>query len=168
MNTQVEVDLAEMYARKMHKNQMYGTNPYTFHLEMVVMILKIHGFDSPDLFIGAWLHDVIEDQNIPKEALIALFGDKAFNMIRACTDPKGLPNRKERKIRVYKKLQEFPEAIPIKLADRIANMMMSKFNRPDKFKMYMKEHNEFVKALGHPYTMADGSMWKHLDSLART
>lgn len=63
MNTE-RIDKAMSLAYKYHEGQMYGDNPYTYHLESVAnKVMELYPNDSylEELIVVAWLHDILED-----------------------------------------------------------------------------------------------------------
>ncbi len=133
---------AEMVARVHHANKMYDIYPYIKHVLDVVEVLKRHGYSGDDLIAGA-LHDTIEDSDLTYNKINKAFGLVVAEIVLACTDPSDLRNRKEKKIRMLEKMKAYPRAIPVKLADRVANMAHSiRMQNLDKVLMYMKEHVE--------------------------
>ena len=82
-------------------------------------------------------------------------------MVYCVTDEIGR-NRKEKKAKTLPKTASNPDAIILKLADRIANI-----EHGGKIDMYAKEYDEFKGAL-FLNTPSDGKiMWNHLDILLK-
>lgn len=150
--------LAEIF----HQNQKYGNEPYTKHLEDVVIILKRFGITNPCVLAAAWLHDAVEDTSLTIEAVKEEFGDDVASLVYAVTTEPG-KNRKERNAKTYPKIAAQQEAIYLKLADRIANIQASIESSPQKLKMYQKEFPDFKEALQQP-GIAD-EMWCLLEEL---
>lgn len=71
-------------------------------------------------------------------------------------------------MQVYKKLQSNAKSIPLKLADRIANVEFCVFNSNIKmFEKYKAEHKLF-KGMLYPYSSAETSviqMWEYIEFL---
>src|SRR5208282_6501399 len=119
-----------------------------------------------DLLVAAWLHDVVEDTTAIAANITMEFGARVSNLVWAMTGQGS--SRAERNEDAYRKMVSYPEAIPVKLADRIANARASKQTSPDKlFKMYRNEHPTF-KAVLEPAGGNDPrmiAMWKALDEI---
>jgi guanosine-3',5'-bis(diphosphate) 3'-pyrophosphohydrolase len=147
-------------AEKAHKNQTYdGIFPYMKHIYDVIDVLKRFDFKSNKLLIGAALHDSIEDDGISYNDIKKHFGVEVAEMVYCVTDELGR-NRKEKKEKTLPKTTSNPDAIILKLADRIANI-----EHGGKVDMYSKEYQEFKGSL-YLNTPSDGkSMWEHLDKL---
>lgn len=154
---------AKMVASLAHRGKTYDIFPYEKHLMDVEDNIKRFGY-AGDFIIAAQLHDTIEDGDLTYNKIKKAFGENVAEMVLACTDPSDVRNRKEKKLRVYAKLNEYPDAIIIKLADRIANIEHSiRFKNNDKTKMYRDEHEDFTKALKRPNHATE--MWDYLENI---
>ena len=80
-------------------------------------------------------------------------------MVYCVTDEIGR-NRSEKKLKTLPKTALNPDAIILKLADRIANI-----ERGGKADMYANEYNEFQAFLRPVSPKASTDMWIHLDNL---
>ncbi len=130
-----KISKARKFAIERHGNQMYGNLPYIFHLDMVYGITVDLGLDE-DYQVAAYLHDVLEDTATSKEELETIFGKRVANLVFSVTGEG--ETRKEKKASMIKKLNDFPEGINLKMADRYANMKES-LSIPKLFKMYADE-----------------------------
>ncbi|QBQ73820.1 metal-dependent phosphohydrolase [Nodularia phage vB_NspS-kac68v161] len=124
---------------------MYGELPYHRHLNNVVNILKQSGCDDDTLLAAAWLHDVLEDTDTTDEELVDVFGSEVANIVNAVTGVGN--NRKEKLENIASKIKACPAALPVKLADRIANMEASRQNNEKLYKMYRHELPRFTALL---------------------
>jgi (p)ppGpp synthase/HD superfamily hydrolase len=154
---------AEQVATLAHKGQTYDIFPYVHHVRDVVNILIRFGYVGKYL-CGAWLHDTIEDTTITYNKVKRVFGEEFAELVLAVTDPCDVRSRKEKKAIVYPRIKANPDALIVKLADRIANVEHGiRMGNKDKTKMYRDEYPEFrstLKVEGHADTM-----WDHLDAL---
>jgi guanosine-3',5'-bis(diphosphate) 3'-pyrophosphohydrolase len=150
---------ARMVAVKAHSNQSYDEIfPYEKHLDDVVEVLEKFGF-AGKFIVAGFLHDSVEDDGISYNDIKKHFGVEVAEMVYCVTDEIGR-NRKEKKEKTLPKTASNPDAIILKLADRIANIQHG-----GKVDMYLKEYQEFKGAL-YLNTPQDGkAMWEHLDSL---
>ena len=166
---------ARQLAIKWHKDQKYGEHDYVYHLDKVVSVIEQYYNDIDILYrteftlelaiIIGYLHDILEDTDIPWEELYGYIGE-IIRPIEAVTDAKG-KNRKERKRLTWHKIRKFAVAIFVKLADRIANMREAvQTKNTSKIQMYKKEFEAFESALYVP-GMVD-SMWNELRLLHET
>jgi (p)ppGpp synthase/HD superfamily hydrolase len=149
-------------AENAHKNQRYDEIfPYMKHIYDVIDVLKRFDFKSNKMLIGAALHDSIEDDGISFNDIKKHFGVDIAEMVYCVTDELGR-TRKEKKEKTLPKTAGNPDAIILKLADRIANI-----EHGGKIDMYAKEYDEFKGAL-FLNTPSDGKlMWSHLDNLLK-
>ena len=164
-----EEKAARAFATKVHGDQKYdsGTEPYVVHLAEVRDVLVEFGWDGVELLVSAWLHDAVEDTKTGAGDIAGEFNARVAKLVWAVTGLGG--SRKERNEDAYKKMVEYPDSIPLKLADRLANARASKQTSPDAlFEMYKREHHASFKdrlqrAGGvDPRTVA---MWKALDDI---
>ena len=136
-----------MFAIRRHGRQMYGEVPYAYHLAMVEAILGDYGFTSHDYQVAAWLHDSVEDTDVTLDMINGLYGGTVVSMVWACTGEG--ENRKARAESIYKKLEQYPIAAPVKVADRLANTLVSSGKTPlgkeptRQLDMYLAEWDEF-------------------------
>ena len=152
---------ARMVGIKAHSNQSYDDIfPYEKHLDDVTDVLKRFGF-SGKYIVAAALHDAIEDDGISYNDIKKHFSTEVAEMVYCVTDELGR-NRREKKEKTLPKTASNPDAIILKLADRIANI-----EHGGKIDMYAKEYQEFKGAL-YLNTPSDGKkMWEYLDALLK-
>lgn len=150
---------ARMVGVKAHSNQSYDEIfPYEKHLDDVVDVLKRFGF-SGKFIVAGFLHDGIEDDGLSFNDIKKHFGLEVAQMVYDVTDEQGR-TRVEKKEKTLPKTAGNPDAIIVKLADRIANI-----EHGGKIDMYAEEYNQFKGAL-YLNTPADGKpMWDHLEVL---
>lgn len=125
-----------------HGSQMYGNLHYSYHLSSVENILVEHGFDDNVYRAAAWLHDVLEDTKVTYSQIVDFYGNEIAQYVFAVTGEG--PNRTDRAISIFNKLRTKPEAAPVKVADRIANIAHGiATNNTRKLSMYLKEWETF-------------------------
>ncbi len=149
---------AHGFAERAHGNQRYGDQPYIFHLTQVRDVLVRFGRTQPDLLVAALLHDALEDTPTNYNDILRAFGIEAAELVYAVTDEVGR-NRHERHEKTYPKMLEYPPAITLKLADRIANVEHSiRSGDGRKLAMYRSENLAFearLRPAGGPDPMWD-------------
>jgi guanosine-3',5'-bis(diphosphate) 3'-pyrophosphohydrolase len=160
------VTRARALATTAHRGQLYGEFPYTRHLQDVWGVLLAHGF-SGDYEPAAWLHDAPEDTEVTLEEIRLGFGEGVARLVGAVTTPHSIGNRKARFAVLVMQLTETPEALPLKLADRVAHARFGTARPGSSFlKMYRKEHPALKRELKH---LSDDPrvlrMWGELDRL---
>lgn len=156
---------AKEFALKAHQGQTYGTRDYSFHLEAVVAIAKEFKLNE-NIIAGCWLHDTIEDCKVTYQDIKELCGEEVAEMVYCVTDELGR-NRKERKLKTYPKIKSNPDALCVKLCDRIANMQQSFLDKNDKTSsQYLEEHQEFKNQLfSNDSSKTILLLWKRLEDL---
>jgi (p)ppGpp synthase/HD superfamily hydrolase len=163
-----KIRLAKEFAVAVHDDQglRYGEFSYEHHLKHVVNVLLELGETNKDVLASAWLHDAVEDTGVSIELIRELFGERVSAIVSAVTDEPGA-NRKERKAKTYLKIAADPDALTVKLADRIANVEHSKSAKNLRmFKMYQKEQLEFSGILRHVTELPiHECLWARLDRL---
>lgn len=135
-----KVEKAREYAIHHHGEQMFGEQPYYYHLDMVHAIVVKFGLGE-EYEIGAYLHDLLEDTAITKEELAQKFGEEMADMV-FCVSGFG-SNRQEKQKDIHNKLQTNIKSVNLKMCDRLANLITSKLNKPKLFQRYCKEHELF-------------------------
>lgn len=169
------LERAKALATKAHEGQRYGKFPYTHHLFGTWDVLEKFGFSEEDpdivkrirsqrLILAAILHDTLEDTDLTYKMLMKDFGIEVADLVFAVTNEPGA-NRKERFLKTCPKIRAHPDAIVLKLADRIANVIHALQANWDILKMYCREWPEFEKALRVPGE--NDAMWKYLESILK-
>ena len=149
-------------AENAHKNQKYDEIfPYIKHIYDVIDVLKRFDFKSNKMLIGAALHDTIEDDGISYNDIKKHFGIDVAEMVFCVTDELGR-NWKEKKEKTLPKTMSNPDAIILKLADRIANI-----EHGGKIDMYRKEQIDFKGTLYLSTPLEARVMWDYLDNLLK-
>jgi (p)ppGpp synthase/HD superfamily hydrolase len=157
MGTNKDPEVAFWYASAKHAGQMYGQQPYAYHLKSAVQELRDHilplpalrFYDHDVIVCATFLHDVIEDTGTTAIELEALFAPQVVELVQAVTDGPG-KNRRERKAHVYEAIRQIGRAaLAVKLADRLANSLAAGLAKgeSDMLKMYRKEQPHFEDQL---------------------
>jgi (p)ppGpp synthase/HD superfamily hydrolase len=153
---------ALLVAESVHGNQKYGEIfPYMKHIYDVIEVLKRFDFKSNKMLIGAALHDSIEDGAISYNKIKRHFGLEIAEMVYCVTDELGR-DRKEKKAKTLPKTAGNPDAIILKLGDRIANI-----EHGGKIDMYANEYEQFKGALFLNTPDQAIKMWAYLESLLK-
>lgn len=134
---------ARDFARKKHGDQMYGKYPYIYHLDLVYNCLKEFGYDyDSNLLDAAYLHDTLEDTNTTYRELRTTFNTTVANMVWAVTGVG--KDRAAKTEETILRLQVHPEAIVLKMADRLVNMRFSSKNSRKHIFIYRKELHKYA------------------------
>jgi (p)ppGpp synthase/HD superfamily hydrolase len=152
-------------AKEAHGDQMYGDRPYIEHCLDVYEILRSHFFQDTDLLVASILHDTIEDTTLSDEEIWMRFGSNVARLVSAVTAKHG--NRKARTEQTIEQLLANPAAIPVKLADRIANVTRCWEESDTRLFMYQREYRQLRSTL-RPFSLqmpGVRSLWDRLDTL---
>ncbi|MBS9777775.1 MAG: RelA/SpoT family protein [Gammaproteobacteria bacterium] len=134
------------FAAQSHREQKRRSGePYICHpLKVAEILAKEVRFDLPVLQ-AAVLHDVIEDTDVTKPEVEAVFGKEVANLVDGVSKlekESGL-SPKELQARTFEKLvhamQADPRVVMIKFADRMHNMQTLVALRPDKRRRIARE-----------------------------
>jgi len=148
---------AKTLATLAHQNQKYGDEPYTYHLNDVVLNVVKYLPHSYELFLDellsiAWLHDIVEDTWLTINDLQDfVFNDNVVGAVDLLTDSNN-PNRTQRKVEWVSKMKIYNITYPpcddayfmasyVKLCDRLSNIQAG-----GKISMYREEHEVFLTA----------------------
>lgn len=98
--------------------------PYATHPHAVACILIERGHTEPAVLAAAYLHDVLEDTDTPREHLLSEFGSDVVDLVDQLTNI-GPPDRtfEEKQAALLDHARKMsPRAKLVKLADRLQNM----------------------------------------------
>ena len=145
------------YATNKHLavNHKYGNEDYSYHLKMVCDVAEqfIHLVEEKErehVYCGCWVHDIIEDARETYNDVLEEVNLTVAELAYALTNEKG-KNRSERaNDKYYKEMHYVPNAVFIKLCDRIANITHSKNQGSKMYYKYKKENINFIKKLYRP------------------
>lgn len=118
---------AVKFATKAHHSQRRkaSTDPYIVHPIRVAYLAKDAGL-SDNAVIAAVLHDVVEDTDVGIVEIDMEFGSEVSNIVHRLSKWWGDSDEKSKKEAFkpvyYKKILECPEAVNVKLLDRIDNL----------------------------------------------
>jgi len=147
--------------------------PYSFHLRMVIQAFQDwkHLLDEKDhetMELAAAGHDLIEDTRTSYNDVKSVLGEKAADIIYACSNEKGKTRKERANDKYYQGIREQEGAVFIKLCDRIANVQYSKMTRSRMFEMYKSENENFFKKIGYEEQHPLVKMFQYLESLFET
>ncbi len=133
-----KLNKARLFAIEAHGDQLYAGKPYIFHLTQVVNVLQEFGYETDiDLLVAGYLHDTLEDTKVVPAQIQTGFGMHVYEMVFAVS---GFGStRANRTENTVTKLHNYPEAIALKMADRLVNMRFSSKDSRKHFNMYIDE-----------------------------
>lgn len=154
MNDDLIMRAAE-FSRIHHGGQLRqkSKDPYYVHPARVAgRVACLHG-STPEMVAAAFLHDILEDTNVPVAEIEAHFGPKVAELVVWLTKPsipfKGKLNRARREQMDLEYYMKAPiEAKLIKMLDRLDNLAdMSGFDRGFKVR-YGQESRDLAAVIG--------------------
>lgn len=133
-------------------NHTYDGKPYAVHLEIVAASGEKHLHLIPaenraDVLAACWLHDTIEDCRLTYNDVKAEFGETIAELVYALTNEKGRTRKDRANAVYYEGIRNTPNAVFVKLCDRLANIRYSAGSNSRMLAVYQKEHDDFIAAL---------------------
>lgn len=122
------LDRARQFCIDAHAGQFRSDGrPYATHPIEVVEALRAQGVTDVDVLAAGYLHDVLEDTDIPRQRLVDEFGEDVAKLVDEMTN-KDYPGRtyedKHRALAEHAKIMS-DRAKMIKLADRLNNSQVT-------------------------------------------
>lgn len=161
------VRMAQLFAQAAHgatgQVRRYTGEPYIEHPAEVVALLKGAGVTDDAMLAAAWLHDVVEDTQVPPDMIRREFGPLVAYLVRDLTDVTTLSdgNRATRKaIELDRIRHAHPLAKSVKLADLISNTRSIREHDPKFWPVYRAEALALLDVLrdcSHP------ALWRQLE-----
>lgn len=96
-------------------------SPYFIHPCMVALKLAAYGFDEKIIAAG-YVHDVLEDTSVTKEALEQALGSEVVRIVLSVTEDKSLPWEERKKSYIVRVCEGSDGAKAVSLADKIHNI----------------------------------------------
>jgi (p)ppGpp synthase/HD superfamily hydrolase len=153
MNHENTILNAAKFAKKAHEGQTrrYSGAPYIVHPAHVAATVCTLDDATDDMIVAAWLHDVLEDTDVPPEDIRNEFGDRVLKLVQELTNPsKG--SKEPRRVRKQMDIDHLKgvskEAKQIKLADRLENLYDLEGADDDFPALYAKESRALIEAIG--------------------
>src|SRR5690554_4804400 len=150
-----QVRRAYFYAEQAHDGQTRRSGePYVTHPLAVAGILADMRLDHQSL-MAAMLHDVIEDTGIPKEALVAQFGETVSELVDGVSKLTQMKfeNKAEAQAENFQKMAlamaRDIRVILVKLADRLHNMRTLDAMPPEKSRRIARETLEIYAPIAN-------------------
>ena len=143
------------YIMEKHATQKRKScEPYTIHLIWVAYILASLQ-TGPMTIAAGLLHDVMEDCDVPKEEMVALFGEEITSLVEGVTKISKMKFKDESDAyaenhrKIYIAMAKDIRVILIKFADRLHNMRTLQYMPEYKQKRIAKETLEVYAPIAH-------------------
>ena len=158
-----ELESAALLALTHHSGMMYGDAPYTDHLYEVLKEVSELRPEDNEMQVAALLHDAVEDTTLGLEAIWTRYGDRVTNLIDAVTSCRG--SRNDRHKFMIRSLQKYPDAIPLKLADRVCNVRNCWESKNTLLFAYHREYRDMRTELMPISGPECAKVWQELDNM---
>jgi (p)ppGpp synthase/HD superfamily hydrolase len=144
------IDAAKAFAKYAHRNQVrkYTGENYFNHCKEVADL--IWPFGTNEMVAAAYLHDTVEDCEVPIELIGDLFGHEVQSLVSDLTDvskPSDGNRRTRKDIDLAHTAKASREAKIIKLADLISNTRSIVQYDPDFARVYLREKERLLEVL---------------------
>jgi len=153
-----ELARAVRFATARHGDQRRKTGaPYLEHLlEALQILVEGAGVSRPDVLVAAVLHDVVEDTPCTLADVRAAFGSRVAELVGWVTKPDPGPDQDSAAVteRYLRRLRGAPpDAILVKLADRMSNVQTLRNLPPDRQRAY------YAQTVTHIVPLAAREPW---------
>ncbi len=147
------IEWAYALAKNFHRDQMRDEGVRYFeHCRKVVLLLVKYGPTHPDEIIVALLHDIYEDQFVPRGMIRHLFGPGVNEAIKALSHEKPFYKSHGRIVKTSQDLKKYFNSIKhapslikrVKLADRLNNVQTLEFCTKEKQLRKIKETRDYI------------------------
>lgn len=147
------IEWAYALAKNFHRDQIRDEGVRYFeHCRKVVLLLVKYGPTNPDELIVALLHDIYEDQFVPRGMIRHLFGQNINEAIKVLSHEKPFYKSHGRIVKTSQDLKKYFNSIRhasllikrVKLADRLNNMETLQFCTKEKQLRKINETREYI------------------------
>ena len=149
------IDRAVEYANRKHKVQKRKDgSPYIIHPLAVAQIVAAMGLDC-DAFLGALLHDCIEDTDASHEDIEKIFGPTVAELVEGVTKltranfSSSEQAQMENLRKMFMAMSKDIRVVLIKIADRLHNMRTMQYQTPEKQIQKCRETMDVYAPLAH-------------------
>lgn len=151
-----KIEWAYALAKQFHREQVRDEGVRYFeHCRDVALILIKYGPTNPDELIVGLLHDIYEDQFVPRGMIKQLFGCEIEEAIKILSHEKPFYKSHGKIIKTPESKKEYFDSIKhspmlikrVKLTDRLHNLLTLKFVKPDKRVRKIKETREYILSI---------------------
>ncbi len=174
---QQTIERALRFATKQHRGQVRESSrllPYITHpIEVMTNLILIGAIEDQEMLIAALMHDLLEETETTPKDIKSRFGTKVAALVVELTrvEPQLDPSWSKDRVwlvRADSLLEEVqrmsPDAMTLKLADRLANTREAfRFREGKGLARYVWQSNRILEAI--PMSVNPG-LWKELYAIA--
>ena len=163
MDSAGKIDLiaeAKEFAVSHQRNRLwsYTGEPISVHLEAVARLVGSVPGATPEMVAAAWLHDVVDDQEVHLGQIREAFGDQVAGLVGELTDPASLEEgdrHRHAEINRLHAAMASREAHTVNLADLVDSVRAMLEYHPNGSTTYMDEARELLLAI-----KGDPGLWE--------
>ncbi len=118
------VSKARDFGREKHAGQFRkgaAKEPYEAHLAEVAALVAGFG-GAPEVVAAAWLHDTVEDCEVPAAEIADRFGPMVAQIVAEVTDDKDLDKAVRKRMQVFNAPKKSAGGALVKICDKISNI----------------------------------------------
>jgi len=154
------------FAARKHRDQRRKdeeASPYINHPISVSLVLaEIGGITDAEILSAAILHDTLEDTKTAPEELEATFGMRVRKLVEEVTDDKHLPKAKRKDLQIAHAAELSPDAVLIKLGDKISNVLDVTHSPPKDWNMERRrEYLDWAEAVVRNCRKTNAALEQH-------
>jgi guanosine-3',5'-bis(diphosphate) 3'-pyrophosphohydrolase len=155
------------FAARKHRDQRRKdeeASPYINHpISVSLFLAEVGNISDPEVLSAALLHDTLEDTDTTPEELEAAFGARICKLVQEVTDDKKLPKAKRKKLQIEHASQLSPDAVLIKLGDKISNVLDVTHSPPSDWTLQRrKEYLDWAEAVVNKCPRVNGALEAHI------
>lgn len=148
-----QIEWAYALAKQFHREQKrYEGVRYFEHCRNVVLLLVKYGPTNPDEIVVGFLHDIYEDQFVPRGMIRKLFGQEVNMALKALSHEKPFYKSHGKIEKTSADKKEYFDSIGrssslvrrVRLADRLNNMETLRFCTKEKQLRKIKETRDYI------------------------
>jgi guanosine-3',5'-bis(diphosphate) 3'-pyrophosphohydrolase len=154
------------FAARKHRDQRRKdeeASPYINHpISVSLLLAEVGSVIDPEVLSAAILHDTLEDTDTTPEELEAAFGSRVCKLVQEVTDDKQLPKAKRKELQIEHAAQLSPDAMLIKLGDKISNVLDVTHSPPSDWNLQRrKEYLDWAEAVVKNCPRVNGALEAH-------
>jgi guanosine-3',5'-bis(diphosphate) 3'-pyrophosphohydrolase len=158
------------FAARKHRDQRRKdeeASPYINHpISVSLLLAEIGGITDAEILSAAILHDTLEDTDTTPEELDAAFGLRVRKLVEEVTDDKHLLKAKRKELQIVHAAQLSPDAVLIKLGDKIANVRDVTHSPPKDWNMERRrEYLDWAEAVVRNCRKVNAALEQHFSHL---
>ena len=151
-NNELLILRAMDFAARKHRDQRRKdeeASPYINHpIAVSLLLAETGGIADAEVLSAAILHDTLEDTDTTSEELEVAFGMRIRKLVEEVTDDKRLPKAKRKELQTAHAAQLSPDAVLIKLGDKISNVLDMTHSPPAKWNIERRrEYLDWAEAV---------------------